>query len=116
MALAFEAMALDVGLSVAEITGVDTPSFRGCSKWQDSDSENRGTPECTALFHRLLVKGASGSKKGGNHDKLFYERLGELRDELTRRWPTMKFSTNATGSFSSRQWGTFKQGVKKNAL
>jgi len=34
----------------------------------------------------------------------------------TRRWPTMEFKTNAAGTFSSRQWGTFKQGVKKNAL
>ena len=80
---------------------------------QDSDSENRGTPECTALFHRLLVKGASGSKKGGNHDGLHYGRKEELRAELTRRWPAMEFKTNAAGAFSSREWHTFEQSVEK---
>jgi hypothetical protein len=80
---------------------------------QDSGSKHRGTPECTALFHRLLVKGPSGSKKGGNHDGLYYGRRGELRAELARRWPAMKFSENAKGTFSSREWHTFKQSVKK---
>ena len=84
--------------------------------------EPRAEPECTVLFHRLLVKAPSGTKRGGNHDVLHYGDEGVLRAKRQRvidLWPERGFAitekkNGMTGLKSTGQcWSKFAQRPSK---